>query len=55
MLKQSVYMALLVGLMISAAAIGNGGSFDRILNGTAADGFPSKGPDRGLEVLTNAP
>jgi hypothetical protein len=50
MYKQAVNMVLLVGLMLSAAAIANGGS----LNGMPTDLYASI-IDHGLEVVSAMP
>jgi hypothetical protein len=50
MYKQAVHMVLLVGVLLSAAAIANGGSLNGIFNGVTTDGLYSSGLDRGLEV-----
>jgi hypothetical protein len=54
MYKQVVRMVLLVGVLLSAAAIANGGSLNGILNGVTTDVYLS-GLDRGLEVVSVAP
>jgi hypothetical protein len=51
MYKQVVRMVLLVGVLLSAAAIANGGS----LNGVTTDGLYLSGLDRGLEVVSVGP
>jgi hypothetical protein len=55
MYKQVVRMVLLVGVLLSAAAIANGGSLNGILNGVTTDGLYSSGLDRGLEVVSVGP
>jgi hypothetical protein len=50
MFKPAVYMMLLVGLVVSAAAVGNGGS----LKGKT-DGPYSSSVDHGLLVFSHAP
>ena len=55
MFKPAVYMLLLFGLVVSAAAIGKGGSLNGILSGVTTDGLHSSDVDHGLVVLTKAP
>jgi hypothetical protein len=52
---QAVYVALLAGITISAAAIANGGSLNGILYGVTSDGLYLSGLDRGLAVINVGP
>ena len=55
MYKQEVQMVLLVGVLLSAVAIANGGSLNGILDGVTTDSLYLSGLDHGLELARAGP